>query len=196
MRSNKNQSFSGKSSRNSSKKAFTDRNAGDQVTKRMTSGGSVLATGAGTVIPVTTITSSAVQSTPAAEWVSFAARYQQYRVRAIRVIGKATFPVNQAGVALSALYRADYIGSAVPGTNTQVLSDEQCKISATCHDFSDVVTWARNPNAKLWNPTSAAIPAANQFAWVCASPTLPALTTALTYFSLTIEYEVEFRGSQ
>jgi hypothetical protein len=170
--------------------------AGDQIVKRMTLGGPVLATGAGTVIGIQGLTSTQVQSIPAAEWASFASRYQQYRVRAVRVRGKATNPVQSATVVHSVLYRGDYIGSAAPGTAAQVLSDENSEENATCKDFTDVVTWARNPNARLWNPTNAAIPAANTFAWVCASPSTPALTTATTYYALVYEWEVEFRGSQ
>jgi hypothetical protein len=170
--------------------------AGDQIAKRMTLGGPVLATGAGTVIVVQAVTSAQVQSIPAAEWASFASRYQQYRVRAIRVRGKAVNPVQSATVVHSVLYRGDYIGSASPGSAAQVLSDENSEEIVTCKDFTDIVTWARNPNARLWNPTSAAIPGANTFAWVCASPSTPALTTATTYYALVYEWEVEFRGSQ
>jgi len=176
--------------------AFQIEKAGDQIVKRLTVGGQVLATGAGTAIVITTVTSSSVQSLPAAEWASFAARYQQYRVRAVRVTGKAVNPVQLAALTHGVLYRGDYIGTSSPGSVAQVLSDENVKICGTCKDFSDVVTWQRNPNAKLWNPTSAAIPGANQFAWVCASNTTPALTTATTYYALVYEWEVEFRGSQ
>jgi hypothetical protein len=171
-------------------------NAGDQIVKRLTYEPLTLATGAGTVIAVTSLTSGNVQNFPATEWASFAARYQQYRVRAIRVRAKAVQPVQTAAISHSNLYRGDYIGTSAPSTAAQVLSDENVRLVATAKDFSDIVTWGRNPNAKLWNPTSAIIPAANQFAWVCASTTTPALTTATTYYAYTAEWEVEFRGSQ
>jgi hypothetical protein len=171
-------------------------NAGDQIVKRMTYPNLVLATGAGTVIVVNEITTSLVQSLPASEWASFAARYQQYRVRAMRITGKAVQPIQSATVAHSVLYRGDYLGTAAPTTLAQVLSDEEVKSCTTNKDFRDVVTWKRNPNARLWNPTSAAIPSANTFTWVCASASTPALTTATTYYALVLEWEVEFRGSQ
>lgn len=174
---------------------FSVERAGDQIVKRMTTG-STLATGGGTAIAVTAVTSAQVQSIPATEWASFAARYQQYRVRAIRITGKATQPVQTATITHSVLYRGDYIGSAAPASSAQVLSDEMVMESCTNKDFKHLVTWKGNPNAKLWNPTSAAIPAANQFAWVCASPAAPVLTTATTYYALVLEWEVEFRGSQ
>jgi hypothetical protein len=174
--------------------------AGDQIVKRMTLSGGVLATGAGTTIvagaAASTVSSSGCQISPAAEWASFAARYQQYRVRAIRVHGKAVNPVETAAITHSVLFRADYIGASAPATAAQVLSDQFAKESTTCRDFTDVVTWQRNPNAKLWNPTNAAIPAANTFSWVCGSPAAPALTTATTYYAVVVEWEVEFRGSQ
>jgi hypothetical protein len=176
--------------------AFSLDKAGDQVVKRMTALDYVLATGAGTEIPINEISSALVQSAPATEWASFAARYQQYRVRALRVRGKAINPVQSATVSHSVLFRGDYIGVSAPSSAAQVLSDENVKEVATCKDFSDVVTWVRNPNARLWNPTSAAIPAANSFSWVCASAPAPVLTTATTYYALVLEWEVEFRGSQ
>jgi hypothetical protein len=176
--------------------AFSMSNAGDQIVKRMSSSNSVLATGAGTVIAVTSVSSTNCQVIPAAEWASFAARYQQYRVRAMRITGKATQPVQSATLSHSVLYRGDTIGSSTPATLAQVLSDENVKTVTTCRDFRDIVTWKRNPNAKLWNPTSAAIPVQNTFEWVCASASTPALTTATTYYALVVEWEVEFKGSQ
>jgi hypothetical protein len=168
--------------------------AGDQIVKRMSLPNGVLATGAGTVIPVTSVSSNTVGT--ASEWASFAARYQEYRVRAIRVIGKAIQPVQTATIFHGVLYRGDYINASTPATLAQVLSDENVKENATNKDFRDIVTWKGNPNAKLWNPTSAAIPTANQYSWVAASASTPALTTATTYFALVQEWEVEFRGSQ
>jgi hypothetical protein len=193
--------FTSKGQKNSrgpkgSRRPFSIENAGDQIIKRMTFVGNVLATGAGTVIPITSVTSSMVGTVPAIEWTSFSNRYQQYRVRAIRIQGKATNPVQSATIVHSDLFRGDYIGSAVPANATQVFGDERVKVNATAKDFHDVVTWKGNPNARLWNPTSAAIPVANQFSWVCASPTTPPLTTATTYYAYTIEWEVELRGSQ
>jgi len=188
---------SGRSRQNKAKVgAFSIDKAGDQVVKRMSVQLGPYATGAGTTLPVLSVASGYVQQAPASEWASFAARYQQYRVRAIRVTGKATQPVQTAAISHSALYRGDYIGSAAPTTSAQVLSDENVKIVDTHTDFADIVTWRRNPNAMLWNPTSAVIPSANEFSWVAASISTPPLTTATTYYAVSIEWEVEFRGSQ
>jgi hypothetical protein len=171
-------------------------NAGDNIIKRLTSPAGILATGAGTAIAVTSISSLQVQSNPATEWASFAARYQQYRVRQIRISGMAVLPIQTATAAHSALYRGDFIGASTPGTSTQILSDENVQVCPTNHSFTDTVTWSKNPNAKLWNPTSAVIPIANGYSWVCGSPASPVMTTATTYYALVIEWEVEYRGSQ
>jgi hypothetical protein len=171
-------------------------NSGDIITKRMTIPSQVIASAAGGSIAVKSYVSGLVQSTPASEWASFAARYQQYRVRRFRVVGKATHPtVDIVATSHSALYIGDYIGSATPASAAQVLSDESVKENATWQNFSYEATWARNPNAKLWNPTSAVIPTANEYSVVLASAD-STLAAAVTYYSAFIEFEVEFRGSQ
>jgi hypothetical protein len=162
----------------------------------MTYSGSTLATGAGTVIAITSILSGNVQSFPAAEWASFAARYQQYRVKAIRLTAKAVNPVQTSTTTHSILYMGDYLGVETPGSAAQLLSDERVRTTSTDKDFSYTVTWSRNPNAKLWTGVGVAIPAINQYAIVVGTPAAPALTTALTYYAYVVEWEVEFRGSQ
>lgn len=171
-------------------------NSGDIVTKRMTVPALVISSSAGGAIAVKSYASGLVQSTPASEWASFAARYQQYRVRRFRVVGKATHPtVDTVATSHSALYIGDYIGSATPGSSAQVLSDESVKENATWQNFSYEATWNRNPNAKLWNPTSAVVPTANEYSIVLASADSN-LASAITYYSAFLEFEVEFRGSQ
>lgn len=171
-------------------------NAGDQIVKRMTLSGSTAATGAGTVITITPIKSSDCYTYPASEWASFAARYQQYRVRAFRVTGKATQPIQTSSVTHSVMFVGDFIGSSTPTTAAQVLSDEMVMLRDTHSDFVYEATWDKNPNAKLWNPTSAVIPVANTFNVVYCTPATPPLTTATTYYAIVVEWEVEFRGSQ
>ncbi len=184
------------SRRKKNKQMGASRDAGDQIVKRLTFQGQTLATGAGTAIPVFEISTGDVQAYPAAEFASFAARYQQYRVRSMRVSGKATQPVQTSTISHGCLFRGDFIGSSGPSTVAQVFSDENARMNSTCKDFTDVVDWSRNPNARLWNPTSAIIPTANLFSWVGASAQVPALTTATTYYALEVEWEVEFRGAQ
>jgi hypothetical protein len=168
---------------------------GDVVVKRMTIPSLALASNAaGTIVPTDYVT-GLVQSTPASEWASFAARYQQCRIRSIKVTMDPVFTVSYAGIPHSQLYAADFIGTAAPGSVAQVLSDERALVFGTSRRVVYTSNWSRNPNARLWNPTSAAIPAANQFGIAVAS--VPAtLANSLNYFILSLEFIVEFRGSQ
>lgn len=172
--------------------------AGDIVLKRMTVPSLFIELNVGTILPLTTYESSLVQSSPASEWASFAARYQQYRVKSMALIGKACHPTCDTVVANhSSLYQSDFIGSSAPTSAAQVLSDEGAKQTNTSKDFVVSVTWARNSNAKLWNPTSAAIPTANLIGLAIASnPSIPVGTAAGLMYALSLEFEVEFRGSQ
>jgi len=173
----------------------TINNSGDIIVKRMTFS-TTLATGAGTVIPVTSFSSIQVQSSPATEWASFSARYQEYRVRAIRVRGKAINPIQSATVTHSELYMGDTMVGNTPGSAAQVLSDERSRQVTTNRDFTYIVTSRGNPNASLWTSTAGMITTPNSFEVVLASPTTPPLTTATTYYAVTIEWLVELRGSQ
>jgi hypothetical protein len=175
--------------------SFGISNAGDSIVKRLTFP-SILATGAGTAIPVTQFTSGGVQSLPATEFASFAARYQEYRVRAIRITGKAVLPIQSATAAHSALYVADVMGALAPSSSTQILSDERCTFNPTFRDFRKTINFNGYPNAQLWTATNVPIPTQNQYQIVCASAPLPVMTTATTYYSVIEEWDVEFRGSQ
>jgi hypothetical protein len=156
--------------------------------------------GAGSVVVSATLTSGLVQSEPATEWASFAARYQQYRVRSIKLSYTPTFTVNTGLTATtggSQLFVSDFIGTSVPGSALQVLSDEGVKIFSTLKSFQFMTNGRRNPNAGLWNPTSAVIPGANVFGIAFASnPTTPTLPFTVTIGLLVFEWVVEFRGSQ
>jgi len=167
---------------------------GDELVKRMTIPNGIIAIAAN-VVAVQTLDDTLVQSNPATEWASFAARYQQYRVRAMHVHFKSVYIVNTATNEISTMYYADFIGTSVPTTVGQVLADEGCVIKSSSQDHTQTITWARNPNAKLWNPTSAVIPAANSYG-VALCSTTAALFSGADAFTYSIVFEVEFRGSQ
>lgn len=176
---------------------------GDTVVKRMTLPGGAIPTTAGAIVAVNTGTTSAlVQSAPATEFASFAARYQQYRVRQIRLRLSPVYPANGTPLAAgnvghSQMYVSDYIGTSVPGTAAQILADEGGTAHPTNRVITFTATWAKNPNAKLWNPTNAAVPAANLFGISFASnPTAGLMVAACNYFVSDTEWIVEFRGSQ
>jgi len=176
--------------------------AGDVITKRLTLPGAVISSTAGGLLAVNaSADSNLVQTGPASEWASFAARYQQYRVRALRLIMEPVFPgsgtpVGAAVVGHGPLYVSDYIGSSAPSTAAQVLSDERALVTNTSRKVDFTVDWARNPNAKLWNPTSAPPPTANTYGIAFAGHPSGPLTAATAYYTTTFEWVVEFRGSQ
>lgn len=174
----------------------------DIIVKRMTIPNSaVIASTAGNILALDTSTTAAlVQSAPASEWASFAARYQQYRVRKVRLllepVNTVSFTVAAVAVVHTSLYSGDFIGSSVPGSAAQVLSDEKARVTNTSKRLVYTVDWSRNPNARLWNPTSAALPVANSYGVAFASATNAILAANANYFTKTVEFEVEFRGAQ
>jgi hypothetical protein len=167
---------------------------GDILVKRLTYN-SVYSTAAGGALAVSTITAAQVQSNPATEWSSFSARYQQFRVKALSV----TFWMPL--VSCNPLVFADFIGSAVPSSATQIVSDERCIIRASAGNQGSTVMvyetdWNRNPNARLWNPTSAALPTANSFGIAFATHPLAPSSASTTVLVGSTDWLVEFRGSQ
>jgi hypothetical protein len=179
----------------------TPRADGDIFVKRLTlEGGNVSSTAGGVIAVATNVSSDLVRSGPAAEWASFAARYQQFRVRAVKIIMEPCFPASGTPVAATsahgAMYVSDYIGTSVPGSAAQVLSDEGAVVTNTCKKIVYTVDWNRNPNAKLWNPTSAAIPAPNIYGISYCSDASSALAINTLFYALSFEWLVEFRGSQ
>jgi hypothetical protein len=169
---------------------------GDVITKRLTTT-QQLSSSAGGVIPVVSYTAAQVQSDPASEWASFAARYQQFRVKGISITLMPYYSVYRysGGAACPNLAIGDYLGSAAPTTLQQVLSDENTVLCNGNRVFTHTINWVRNPNAKLWNPTSAALPTANSYA-ICLASLNNVLENNAAFFSVVVEWDVEFRGVQ
>jgi len=170
--------------------------AGDIIFKRMTIPNGSLSSNAGQIVPVTTYSNSLVQSNPATEWASFASRYQQYGVVVMRIHLTAVAVVNLSTENINQMYISDYIGTSAPTSAAQVLSDEKAKIWSSSKDLSFVTSWVKNPNAKLWNPTSASIPTANQMGIAIASGTTALFFASSPVFTYSIMFDVEFRGAQ
>jgi len=171
---------------------------GDVIQKRFTLPGTLSST-AGAIVGVTSFKASGVETSPATEWASFAARYQQYRVKSIHFIGDPCSNVNgfSNNEFNSQMYVGDYINASVPGSAAQVLSDERAIVVSTAKRINFLVTSSRNPNAMLWNPTSATLPAANDYSIVMASSTATGLLPlSSAIYVYVIEWIVEFRGSQ
>jgi len=169
----------------------------DVIVKKMTLSSQHIGTGAGIIVPLnTTIDTTLVQSTPFAEFASFAARYQQYRVRSLRLKACASQKATTLNNYGCAVYISDFIGASVPASAAQVLSDEGSIQVNSSSDFTFVATWNKNPNARLWTPTSAAISTANSYGIAFAGDTSATLGAGTTVWSYTLEAEVELRGSQ
>lgn len=177
------------------------RGDGDIISKRMTlPGGQIASTAGGIIAFGVTATAAFVQSVPASEWASFAARYQQFRVRSLTLILEPRFPASGTPITAvgshGALYVADFIGASVPASAAQLLSDEAAVVTNTSKKVVFTVDWMRNPNARLWNPTGAALPVANSYGIALAGNPASTLAVSTAFYDSTIMWEVEFRGSQ
>jgi hypothetical protein len=170
--------------------------AGDVIQKRITFTTSGASTGAGTSIPITSL-SSDLARTSGVEFSSFAARYQEFRVAGMKVTFVPRYNVSDLSGAspLGCLLVGDFIAGNTPASAAQLLSDERSVVHTTGNMFVYSVSWAGNPNAKLWSATNVAIPTPNLFSVVYGS-TNSTLLGATVYHTLIVEWLVEFRGSQ
>jgi hypothetical protein len=172
----------------------------DLLVKRMTVGSQVLTTSAFGIIPVTTnLQSDQCSQFPSTEWASYAARFQQYRVRRMRLHFDPCLNVNSvAGVAslnlLSVLYFSDFDSTSIPTSAAQIIADAKFRKFSTSKSFTYESDWGRNPNARLWSPTNAAIPALSRFGIAFCSHTnvnlLPINTIIYVYL---MDFEVELQ---
>jgi len=167
--------------------------AGDIIVKRMTI--PLAAQPSGGVIPIQTLSSN---PTTATEWSSFAARYQQFRVRRIILVYKALTKYNAAASANlhDTIAVGEFLGTSVPTTYAQIVSDEKGQVFGTNQDIRFEADWSRNPNAKLWAPTSATLPSQNRFAIVYGSGGNVVLNNGVVYYAGVQYIDVELRGAQ
>jgi hypothetical protein len=168
---------------------------GDDILKKMTFPSQGVSAAAGGGLAVSLFASaSQVQSLPATEWASYAARYQQYRVKSVRIVWTPVYNVSTSTIFDSPIYFADAIGTSAPTTVAQVLADERAVIKEIMKRFEFIATSARNPNMSLWNPTNAALPVANNVSIYGAMDNNVGATQRLCSYNT--EWLVEFRGSQ
>jgi len=177
--------------------------AGKVFTKRLTLQ-SVLATSAGGFIPATQITSDGCRG--ALEWGSEAARFTQFRVKAIRVrlipIVDQTTAVTVGGGAVTphptglcfaqygeGLGYANYAG-VYAGAGSKLFNGSE-KIIEYAFD------WRSFPDAKLFSATNAAIPTSQIFGVQFQdSGVAPASAVSTTYYRIYTDWEVEFLFKQ
>jgi len=145
----------------------------------------------GTVIGLA-FSSSGVSS--ATEFASMAARYQEYRVLAVRVKWRPHYSQQSdpdSGLPMCAVFTA----ASAPTTVLAFAASDGFEVSKAFSKAMDrTVTWSMNPNAKLWCDRGSSIPSANAFGVAFRHPGL--CTATLNGFVVVdayIEYDVEWR---
>jgi len=179
------------------------RNFDTPITRRTITApvGVEIATTAGGIVAPTYV-SSGFAFTNGQEFASYAARFSEYRVRQMTCHFIACHPAQVPTATVGADHGVIYLGQiedqVTAATGSLVLAYYGREVRPTYQSFRKTVTWDRNPNAKLWNPVGAAIPAGNTFG--IEYGTQPFATNPLiastTYFVQVTEFEVEFRGEQ
>jgi hypothetical protein len=168
----------------------------DTLVRRFTIGSQVVSTNGFGIVPVTTnFQSDQCSQFPSSEWASYAARFGQYRVLKFSMHLRPTMPVNSGVIAtnlLSSMYFSDFMSTTIPTTAVGIVSDRSFREFSTGRAIVYQTTWARNPNAKLWTPTSTAIPATSRYGIAyCSHPNVNLLPVNQILFTLYLEFEVE-----
>lgn len=144
------------------------------------------------------VTSDSCRS--AADWGSIAARYSQFRVKAIRIRLVPTVDYTQAaaGSAVTphpgAIGMAKYMEGLGYASFSQVMSGQDSKLfNGREAILEHCVTWDGVPEAKLWSETAAAIPSAQQYGIQYQDSGVgPASAASTVYFRTIQEYVVQF----
>lgn len=168
----------------------------DTLVRRFSIGSQVVTTSAFGIVPVTTnLQSDQCSQFPSTEWASYAARFGQYRVLKMSLHFKPTMPVNSGVIAtnlLSSMYFSDFMATTIPTTAASIVADRSFREFSTGRAFVYTTTWNRNPNAKLWTPTSTAIPATSRYGIAfCSHPNVNLLPVNQILFTMYMEFEVE-----
>jgi hypothetical protein len=172
------------------------------VVKRMTFATTATAAAGTGVINPAQVNSGQGATLPSSEWASYQSRFLLFRCRELRY---TAFPVS----CNTSVFPTANVGSwfamcdwaiVAPSTAGQILSEESVTLHPTVgfEPLVRVVTWKKNPNAKLWTDTNAAaIVADRQFGLgLCSAPnvviTQPA--TATLVFAVVLEWVYEFKN--
>lgn len=169
---------------------------GSSIVKRMTYQTQVTSSGAGAAI--ISINSGDVRANPAVEWASFAARYTDYRVLAMKLtylpryktaVNDGTNTLYAAGAGVT---WTDPAGSVVVTTVAQGYALESSKLCDGCTRFK-VAMRATQVEHMMFNSTGVTIPAANNMR---LGFVIGALDNSTLYGNYFVEWVVELRGSQ
>lgn len=179
------------------------RGLSDVIVKNMIIQSQVMTTSAFGIINVTTNQQSDQCSQfPSGSWASYAARYGQYRVREMAIHCKPTLKTNSCiGVApynlLSVMYFSEFQSTNIPTSAGVICADSKFKQFSTGSSFTYKANWDRNPNAKLWSPTNAAIPVDRRYGIAyCSHTNVNLLPVNTILYCFTMEFIVEFADPQ
>jgi hypothetical protein len=169
----------------------------DTVIVKMVFANQVITTTAfGVVNVTTTLQSDQCSQFPSGSWASYAARFGQYRVHSMAMHLYPTLPVNSTSAAagqISTMHFSDFIATYIPSTAAGIVGDSSWREFSTGKPITFRANWARNPNAKLWSPTSAAIPIDRRYGIAyCSHTNINLLPVATIIFTYSAEFLVEF----
>jgi hypothetical protein len=180
----------------------TRRSSATDIDERVLTGpyGVISSTAGGIIAP--TAVSSGFVFTNGTEFASYAARYSEYRIRAMRMYFMACHPTNVPTATTTADHGAIFVGQSeqgpVVGSGQQVMSLFRRRVISTSKSFIAHADWSRNPNAQLWNAVGAIVVAANNFSIQWGTPAFAnnAIVASTDYYSCFLEWDVQFRGQQ
>jgi hypothetical protein len=170
------------------------------IVRRIAVAGTVSTAGTG-FIAAGFVTSDQARSL-GSDFASFAARYTQFRVRAVRMrmypLVDANTAVTAGGGAVTphptAIAMAAYKSNLSYGTYSSVCTGNNAKIfqgRERCIEYS--IDWSNYPDAKFWSASNAAIPTDQVYGFQYQdSGTAPASAVSTTYYRTVLDWIVEF----
>jgi len=169
----------------------------DEIIVPIIGADTALSTNGSGLVVVTTLLNSLVTSL-GAQWVDYSARWQQYRIEEMKITFSPRFPVN-TGMALNlghaSIFCSDFLGTNLPTTVLHIKADENSRKYGSWYEWEYVVDMKRKPNALLWSPTTAAIPAANAYGIAIASSDLVnQLPVSIGIGQYFLSWKVHFMG--
>jgi len=161
-----------------------------------------LATNGSGFIPITSYDGNNI--TGCNDWSSFSSRYAQFRVRAVALEMFPTVTVAQCATSTySVTPFPTFVTIAVvrEGVNyanlAALLSGEEVETFGGGRIIRKSVNWDAVPDAKLWVPTNAVVPAANRYGFnLSGNDAAPAASLSTTYYHVIVKFVVEFATPQ
>jgi len=139
------------------------------------------------------------------DWAGFAAVYDEYRVRGIRVrlcpVAQVVFSANLAAGGFIGAYpgpivSASYANGTGGTTTGAVFAQSNSKVHGCNEQCQEHVgSWELNPSAKLWVAIAGTIPSQQEFGveYVGTQIAAVGINATVTHFAF-VEVDVEFRG--